>query len=318
MEDKAQIEGGWTVKPIQLRYSISDLCLFRVTLLGEVYRCPFDPFAAEVPGIKDLPLRLTEKVEFVAFTDLRIEQPLPRVRTLPGGFLYCLNQTQNYFIDLQGSFENYLRSLSSKTRSTLKRKVRRFTELSGGQIDFRIYISPTQMHQYYDLARRVARMTYQEKLFDGALPDTQEFCQEIQRLASDDRVRGFLLFLDEQPVAYLYVPLLEGVAQYAFLGYNPNFAEHSPGTVLLYMVMQYFFAERNVRYFDFGYGMNQTKVVFSTGQFLRADVYFFRKSFTNLLVLYGHTWMDWFSEFCGRVLDRFGLRRVIKRWLRSS
>jgi CelD/BcsL family acetyltransferase involved in cellulose biosynthesis len=207
--------------------------------------------------------------------------------------------------------------LSSKTRSTLKRKVRKFAELSKDHIDFRVYSSSSRMRQYHKLARSIACRTYQEKLFQGALPETEEFCSEMQRLASEDRVRGFLLFLEERPVAYLYIPLVKGVGEYAFLGYDPDLAEHSPGTVLLYLAIQHLFGERKLKYFNFGYGANQTKEVFSSDHFLRADVYLFRKSFRNWIALYGHTWMNGLSEFSGRVLDRLGLRRVVKRWLRS-
>jgi CelD/BcsL family acetyltransferase involved in cellulose biosynthesis len=316
MEDNHRVDVGWIVKQIQFRYSISYACLFRVTRFGKLYRCPFDPSTPDVLDVGTLPLHLTENVDFVAIADGRIDQRLPRIQALPAGLLYCLNQTDNYFIELQGSFENYLQLLSSKTRSTLRRKLRKFTELSCGRIDFRVYRSPAEMREYHKLARTVAQKTYQEKLFQGGLPGTQEFCSEVQRLASDGRVRGFLLFLDERPVAYLYVPILEGVAEYAFLGYDPDVAEHSPGSVLLYLAIQHLFAEQSFKYFNFGYGVSQTKSVFSTGTFLRADVYLFHNSFRNRAVLYSHTWMNDFAEFGGRILDRFGLRRAIKRWLR--
>lgn len=314
---KAPVGFHWTTKEIQFRYSISYVCLFRVAFSGKAHRCPFNTSASNGFDLNALSAHLEPNADFLAVYDLRVEQAWPRVRLIPGGILYCLNQTQNYFIEFRGSFDDYLQLLSSKTRSTLKRKIKKFTELSGGCVDFRVYESPDQMREYHRIARDLASRTYQEKLFQGALPEGEEFCRDMQRLASENRVRGFLLFFNERPVAYLYTPISDGVAEYAYLGYEPDCAEHSPGTVLLYMAIQELFRNRNVRYFNFGYGANQTKSVFSTDQFLRADLFLFNKSLKNRVALYGHMWTDHFSEFCGHTLDKFGVRRAIKQWLRS-
>jgi hypothetical protein len=309
---------GWQAKRIELRYSISDLSLFRISFNGRVYRTPFHPLSSKSIDIQELPAHLSEEDEFAGLIDVHIDHPLPRINSFSGGYLYCLNQTHNYFIEVRGSFEDYLRILTPKTRSTLKRKVRKFSSLSDGAIDFRTYRIADQMRDYHRLARDVARLTYQEKLFQGAIPESEEFRRELERLAATDQVRGFLLFLQGRPIAYLYVPIVDGVAVYAYLGYDPHFAEHSPGTVLLYLAIENLFTEQRLKYFNFGYGENQTKQVFSTGQFLRADIYLFRKSFKTSLGLYGHTLIDDISELSGRVLDRMGLRRLIRHWLRST
>ena len=308
----------WHFKRIWLRYSIGDVCLFRAGFSAAAHRCRFDAAAVGDVAVKDLAARLCGEVEVVAFQDLRIERPLPRIRAAGEGLVYCLNQVANYFAGLDGSFEDYLGSLSAKTRSTLRRTVRKFSELSGGKLDFRVYRRVEEMRRYHTLARAVAAKTYQEKLFQGALPETEEFCAEMERLAVEDRVRGYLLSVKERPAAYLYVPIRGDVADYAYLGYDPEFAEHSPGTVLLWAAMESLFGEARFKYFNFSHGVNQTKETFCTGQFLRADVYLFRNSLKNRIAVYGHAWMDDFSRFCGRALDRVGLRRMVKRFLRSG
>jgi CelD/BcsL family acetyltransferase involved in cellulose biosynthesis len=271
-----------------------------------------------MPDIAQLASRLTPGADFAGLTDVRIDSRLPRIRSTRAGLVYCLNQSENYFIDLRGSFDRYLQALSASTRSTLRRKVRRFADSSNGEIDYRIYATPRDMREYHKLARAIARKTYQEKLFQGALPDTTDFVNDIESLASENRVRGFILFLQGEPVAYLHVPISDRVAEYAFLGYDPVAREHSPGTVLLYLAVETLFGFNDVDYFNFGYGENQTKISYSTGCFLRADIYLFRNSLINTAALYGHTWMDGFSGLCGRTLDAVHLRATVRRWLRSA
>jgi CelD/BcsL family acetyltransferase involved in cellulose biosynthesis len=318
MELKTRLDIPWQNKQIQLRYSISDLCLFRVAFTGKAYRCPFDPFSTDCLSAEDLPGHLPGNGDFVALNDVRIREIYPRLRPFADGFLYCLNQGPNYFIDIKGTYEDYLKSLASKTRSTLKRKIRKFAELSGGDIDFRVYRSPEEVREYHRNARAVAAQTYQEKLFQGALPEGDAFASKMEKLAASGQMRGFLLFLQGRPVAYLYVPFSEGVGEYSYLGYAPEFAEHSPGTVLLHQAIESLFRDKSIRFFNFGFGANQTKLMYSTGQFLRADIYYFRNTFRNRAALYGHSAADAFSAFCGRTLDRIGLRRLVKRWMRSG
>src|SRR5262245_31881912 len=139
-------------KQIRFRYSISYLCLFRVAFRGQAHNCAFNPLGRDPVSVDDLPKYMSAKADFVALNDLKIEQTLPRIRSHPDGLLYALNQVPNYYIDLGGTFENYLGSLSSKTRSTLKRKARKFAELGGGRLDVRVYQCPEEMGEYHRLA----------------------------------------------------------------------------------------------------------------------------------------------------------------------
>jgi CelD/BcsL family acetyltransferase involved in cellulose biosynthesis len=307
----------WKRQQVCFRYSIGDLCLFRTTFAGLVYRCPFD--AASRPGLdwRELPRHLSGGADCVVLRDLRANRPPPGLRTFENGLLYVLPHSPDYFIDLLGTFEDYLRSFSPKSRQTVVRKVRRFARAGGGQADFRVYASPSELGRFHGLARSVAVKTYQERLFQGGLPDTAEFRAEMLELAAANQVRGFLLFQAGRPVAYLYVPIVERVGECAHLGYDPAAAEHSPGTVLLYLAIRHLFAERICTHLELGYGENQYKRVFCTGQCLRTDVYFFRPSAANWVALAGHAAAGALTRAGARALSRVGLRRRIKRLLRS-
>jgi hypothetical protein len=130
------------------------------------------------------------------------------------------------YADLTISFDEYLARFSSKSRSTLRRKLRKFETLSGGVLDVRAYRTPGEMSEFHALARAVSRMTYQEKLLDAGLPEGAEAEAEMLRKASHDEVRAWLLFLEGEPVAYLYTPARGDTLIYAYLGYDPAQAKH--------------------------------------------------------------------------------------------
>ena len=306
----------WQSKQIRLRWSVSNVCLFRTAFSARVHRCRFSGSGEGAFGPGEMAQELSRDIDCAVIFGSRAELPARRLQTTEAGLLYVMNRTENYFIDTRGTFEEYLQTFSAKTRATIQRKVRKFAQESGGHLDFRVYRTPDEMTLFHQQARTIAAKTYQERLFQGAIPASREFLDEASGLAAQNRVRAFLLFQQDRPIAYLYTPIDEAVAQYDFLGYDPDFAGGSPGTVLLYLAIEHMFREQVCSYFDFGYGNNQTKTTFCTGSFPRADLYLFRRSIVNSLLVRAHAASDVFSETCGRVLDRMGARTAVRRFLR--
>lgn len=189
------------------------------------------------------------------------------------------------YADLTGSFEDYLETFSGKSRSTLRRKVRKFARLSGGELDLRAYHSPDRIDEFYALARRVSEKTYQEQLLDYGLPEGEEALAGMRALARQDRLRAWLLFVDDAPVSYLYCPVEGESLVYAYLGYDPDWARHSPGAVLQFEAMRALFAEGRFRRFDFTEGDGRQKRQFATHAVDCADLLMLRPTLSNRLVL---------------------------------
>ena len=189
------------------------------------------------------------------------------------------------YADLGGSFDEYLAGFSSKSRSTLRRKGRKFAKLTGGELDFRAYASPDKMAEFHRLARQLSEKTYQEKLLDYGLPDDADFVSDMQRAAAADQVRGWLLFADNEPVSYLYAPADGDTLVYAYLGYDPDWGRHSPGTVLLLEALKQVMEEGRFRRFDFTEGDGAQKQRFATGSLDCADLLLLRPTLTNRLII---------------------------------
>jgi hypothetical protein len=142
----------------------------------------------------------------------------PTVRLRSGFICYVPSQYPRHYIDLRLGFTAYQQRFSSKTRSTILRKVRKYAEHCGGEIDWRLYQAPEEMGEFFRLARIVSAKTYQEKLLDAGLPDSEDFVRSMEALAREGRVRAFILFDRERPVSYLYCPEQTGAIVYQYLG----------------------------------------------------------------------------------------------------
>ncbi|WP_018936308.1 GNAT family N-acetyltransferase [Thioalkalivibrio sp. ALJ24] len=247
-----------------------------------------------------------------------VEAPLPRVSRFHGRLRFVPRQYQRHFIDLTTGWDAYQARFSSKSRSSMRRKVRKLAEASGGSIDWRQYGSPDEIREFHRLAREVSARTYQERLLDAGLPGGQSFVDQILERARDGRVRGYLLFLHGQPIAYLYCPIDDGVLRYAFLGYLQEHADLSPGTVLQWLVLESLFREGTHSLFDFSPGEGAHKSLFGKDYYYCADVYLLQPTWRNRALVYTHTAITNGSHWASKALGFLRLKGRVKRMARST
>lgn len=308
----------WQLHHVTFKFQLSDWTLFsaslpmqiRVESLGhgfEPVECPLPP--ATLPGegsqgysIRNLPIAA--------------EQP---VLTKMGDYLrYIPLQYPHCYIDLNWSFEQYLEKFSSKTRSTIQRKIRKFKQHCGDELNWKTYSAPSDIAEFFQSAREVSKLTYQERLLDVGLPDSETFFQDAVALAAEGRVRAYILFHGERPVSYLYCPEKDGVLAYAYLGYDPQYQNLSVGTILQWLAIEQIFGERKFRFFDFTEGLSNHKQLFASHQRLCANVFFVRCTMGNALLIRSHMLMNSISKGLGETLERHGLKTKVKKLLRKG
>lgn len=246
-----------------------------------------------------------------------IAEELPVTGRRNGTIIYVPHQYDRYYVDLSGTYEGYLSKFSAKSRSTLKRKIRKFAELSGGTIDWREFRTPAAMDEFFRLARGVSEETYQERLLDAGLPSSPAFLSSMRALAERDSVRAYLLFLQGKPLAYLYCPLQRSTLEYQYLGYVPSHAQLSPGTVLQSLALEALFKEGAHRVFDFTGGEGDHKRFFSTNSVRCADLLVLKRTPRLSAAVMLHRSAAAASDAAGALLDRFGLKARIRRLLRG-
>jgi CelD/BcsL family acetyltransferase involved in cellulose biosynthesis len=311
-----RVRHTWQFRQVSLRFSLSDKTLLaprlwlqvcEIGLTNEVQPAmelqpPSDALEPESQGflIRSMPIATTQ----------------PTVRRFPEYLCYVSTQYRRYYIDLRQSFGDYQKKFSAKTRATITRKVRRYAEYCGRNDCWKVYKAPDEIHEFFKFARIVSAKTYQEKLLNAGLPESEEFLRTIESLAKDGRVRGYLLFDGEQPVAYLYCPIHDGTLQYQYLGYDPAYAKWSVGTVLQWYALESIFAEGNCGIFDFTEGQSEQKRLFSTHNVQCMNVFFLRRTLRNTLLVLAHVSVSAFSRWSGETIDRFGLRNKIRKLIR--
>lgn len=306
----------WQIRSVPFKYQLGDWTLLTIHLYlqcrSESLFCEPTAFALQVPPMSDL----ANDSQGFMIRALPITDELSRLSRRGGYLCYVPLQYEHCHIDLTLTFETYQQKFSSKTRSTINRKIRKYAEHCGGSIRWRCFDKPEHIREFFELARDVSKLSYQECLLDAGLPDSEKFIQQAESLAAENRLRAYILFEGARPVSYLYCPIKQGVLIYAYLGYDPEYMKLSVGTILQWLALKSLFAENCFRAFDFTEGQSEHKRLFATHQAKRANVLLVKASLRNRLVIYSHLWMDRFSGLLGKTLDRLGVRAKVRRLMR--
>lgn len=277
-----------TVKRRLVRLSVP----LEQALAGEPLRLPGLPANADGYFVRALPEAM--RAEFDA----------------PGLSCFVRQSYPRHYARLDQGFDAWFAGLSANSRSTLKRKRRKLEEASGGALDVRQYSRPGEVGEFFTHARAVSAETYQEKLLDAGLP--ADALPEIRALAERGEMRGWLLFLDERPIAYLYAPAQDRTLLYAHLGYRAAFGHLSPGSVLQLEAMRMLLEEGAFSYFDFTGGDGQHKRQFATASLPSHDLVLIRGTFGNRTALRSLQAFDSSVALAKRAAHRIGLGTVAR------
>jgi hypothetical protein len=231
-----------------------------------------------------MPEAFSAGCEVVACPALPIIGDLPTLKIDRGAIRYIARRDHQYYIELKGSFEQYLKGWSQQSRYKLRLHVRRFAKFSGGSIDFREYRSAAEISEFFDLAIPVSRRSRHYSKGIG-LRESSNGDPALLVDAAAGNLRGYLLMHAGQAISYVLCRIWEDVIMYSVVGYDSAFAEHRPGTVLLYLILERLFSERQFRIFDFTGTAYPYKEQFSTGRILCARVLWFRPCFRNLTLI---------------------------------
>lgn len=239
--------------------------------------------------------------------------PVSRIGEIrAGGLLTFVRQRYvRHHTDLTIGAEAWLATLSGSARSGLKRKRKKLAVLSGGTLDVRAYRTAAEFAIFHPLARAVSAMTYQEALLGSGLPDGTGAMDRFHALAAEDRLRAWLLFVDDTPVAYLCCTADGDTLRYDHVGHDPACNVLSPGAVLQVEAMRALFADRFAR-FDFTEGEGQHKRQFSTGGTACVDLLLLRPTLANRTIIASLGAFDGAAGWAKRTLSHPRLVRALR------
>ena len=222
---------------------------------------------------------------------------------------------------LAGSFEEFVASRSANTRWRIRRDAKKLEAALGERLSVEIIREPEGLDRLVTDADRVARSTYQRALGAG-FSDTPEQRALAAVGLEHGWVRGYLLYLGADPIAYWLCSIYEGTILIRTAGFDNAYAEHRVGIYLLMRVVEDACSDPALRVLDFGPGDAAYKQQFSSESWEERNRVVFAPTFRarriNVIrtLILGPVWV------VRRILDATSLtNRVRAHWrkrLRSN
>jgi CelD/BcsL family acetyltransferase involved in cellulose biosynthesis len=189
-----------------------------------------------------------------------LDQPGSERAYLP----YCLDAVANaHAVVLEGDFASYAERLATKLRYNVRRAIKKL-EQTEGSVELVCFRSAAQVNDLIREATAVKLRSWQKRSFPeigGRLPN---YPQKLEDMARRGFLRSYVLRCGNTPCAFVIGYQGHGVYHYWEVGYDERFSIHSPGTVLLYLLLEDLFSTDRPRTFDFGRGDEAYKQRFAT------------------------------------------------------
>lgn len=303
----------WNDADMVYRCQFGEISLFRLKISG----LKSAPNIFEIPAQIPTPAPSNRKTVSHAYS-LPCDANVKTGVSIQDGYIHHIYSIyKHYFVNTSGSFEEYMTRFKGKTLNSLKRKIKKADKSNTEIESFRKFTTVNDIEPFLEIAKEISKQSYQEKLLGRELPTTPEFKSKLIDMAKNNAFKGFILYAENTPIAYNLCPIYgDGVLLYDYTGYDPKFSKYSAGTVLQYHIVSECFADPKINTYDLCSGEGQHKQFFATDFKHCCDAFYFPVTPFYLVTVYSKFLIEHISRRTTSLLDKFGLKSRIKKFIR--
>lgn len=252
---------------------------------------------------------------FLLIEDLDVSAPLHDVvqSQLPTGWMTFRHagMQPRRRIQLPESTEQYWSKFSGKTRSTFRRKLKKFGKTRLDRIT-----ELDQIPAFLAAAQTISEQTWQTRQFGLRVRHDDATLEQFAALARLGLLRCYLWHVENEPVAFTIGNQDHGCFHYEEVGYTSTHARFSPGQMMLVQMLDDLIRHNRPEWFDFGGGDADYKQLFATHESTSGTVWLFPPTIANHLTVpylrgchtFRHTARKWIGEA--------GLTSRFRQWVR--
>jgi CelD/BcsL family acetyltransferase involved in cellulose biosynthesis len=283
-------------------------------ILGDVDETLFRRLVREVRASLE-----NEGADVLVFRYLPLDSPLYRVAAEEPPFLArqrVVDSEVHWELDLPGSLDEILAALSSSTRQTVNRYVRRLEREYPDGIAVRVFTEASELDEFFKDIEPVSATTYQRAL-GVSFGDTPKDRERTRVSFEQGWFRGYVLYLDGVPRAFHHGELYRGRFRHGRPGYDPDYAHLRIGTYLLLRVFEDLMAHPDASVVDYGVGDADYKRRFGTRSWREGSVVVYAPTFRALRVNATRTTLLGAVRLAKRVFGKGATYQRIRRaWRR--
>jgi CelD/BcsL family acetyltransferase involved in cellulose biosynthesis len=215
------------------------------------------------------------------------------------GFIVTQKNNRHIYLPVQGDWQSYLNQLSRKLRVDIRKKKARLIKRQG-ELIFKHHTGGEVTWQDVSTIFEINEYGHYPYLYRSA--EERAFQREIFDLMRDQGwLDVFLLYIDSQPVAYLYGFFYNHEFEYWRTGFNARYSDLSIGKILLLMGIEECF-KRSYTKIDFLSGDESYKLRWQTQERIYTQLRFVATN--RPLPMIAYIWLPKLKALINKSNDR--------------
>ncbi len=186
-------------------------------------------------------------------------------------------------IDLKGTFDHYVKHISSTSRYKIRKHLRDLREHGGGSLECQRIDSEEQVDDFLEAAAQASQGSWKQQVLGARVVNSTRQRERLRFLARHGILRSYLLRCGKQACAFVIGYQYRNVYHYAEVGYDEALARLTPGNGLLYLLIEDLYKHDRPSLLTFGTGDAEYKRRFGNRVWTDATVILFRKTLINQL-----------------------------------
>jgi len=208
------------------------------------------------------------------------------------------------------------RYCSSKTLKKLRYRSRKLDKYFDGDVRVDVITKPDEIPDFIEHAGKIVEQTYQHALGIGIRRNDKALAGYLRQLSEKRVLRGYVLYARNEAIAYMVGDFISNRYSLWATSYLPEYADLSPGTVLIYHAIQDLI-ENGCHVFDFGVGDSRYKRIFSNSVLEEVDIFLFNGNSRSMLAYAITSNLEYGWGLLRKILEKKNLLDKTRRFVRS-
>ncbi len=207
------------------------------------------------------------------------------------------SEMQIPYIEMNETWDSYFGKLSKKFRYTIRNGEKQLRKV--GNLELAVFSKPDDVEPFLQCVDRIERKSWKHRANTSLSTNAKQQClhQQLAPVAAKFGIlKGFVLLLDETPIAHIYGLSAGRVFCDLKESFDDAYSQYSVGSVLKSLALQELM-DGSIHYWDFIGPTEFHKRRFTDKHYLQRQYIFYR------------------SSLAGRFLKaRFGIRQIVDRF----
>ena len=214
--------------------------------------------AENVANLLDLTVKAirNEKIDMIELPPLDKDDPVFAALSTSSIKSYqkaYFDEEEHWRLEIAEDFDKQMLLLGKSTRSTLRHNLNRFNRIYEGRFEIKVFSKMEEVDAALAMCEKIDLNSYHRGL-GVYIRNDQRTNAVYKGLAAQGGLEISILFIDEQPLAFLNAAVSKNLRIGTQMGFDPTFCKYPLGTILLYETARRYIETGRREVWDFGIG----------------------------------------------------------------